>query len=153
MNKIFIIGNLTKDPELRTTASGINVCSFTVAVNRRNRSENSNQPEADYFRVNAWRGLAEICSKYLAKGRKVSVTGPVSASAYMGNDNTPRASIDINADDIEFLSPKGDTEEVHNPSSTSTTGYNPSNVQAMPAQQAPVAQNTYVQVDDDDLPF
>lgn len=148
MNKIFIIGNLTKDPELRTTASGVNVCSFTVAVNRRNRSENSNQPSADYFRVNAWRGLAEICSKYLSKGKKVSVTGSVSASAYMGNDNTPRASIDINADDIEFLSPKGDGDEVEGVSAVPHVAP-PQNVQSLPTVQS----NSYVQVDDDDLPF
>ena len=79
MNKLTIIGNLTRDPELRTTASGVNVCSFTVAVNRRNRRDDQNgQPEADFFRVTAWRQLADICSKYLAKGRKVCVVGAVS---------------------------------------------------------------------------
>ena len=65
MNKLTIIGNLTRDPELRTTSSGIQVCSFTVAVNRRRSSNaDSGQPEADFFRVTAWRQLGEICSKY-----------------------------------------------------------------------------------------
>ena len=72
MNKLTIIGNLTRDPELRTTSTGVNVCSFTVAVNRRQRSQGAEgQPEADFFRVSAWRQLGEICQKYLAKGRKV----------------------------------------------------------------------------------
>jgi single-strand DNA-binding protein len=104
MNKLTIIGNLTKDPELRTTQSGINVCSFTVAVNRRRRD--GQEPEADYFRVTAWRQLADICSKFLQKGKKVAVTGPVSVSTFTGSDGTTRASLDVTADDIEFLSPR-----------------------------------------------
>ena len=90
MNKLYIIGNLTKDPETRTTQSGSTVCSFTVAVNRR-RSQNSNQPEADFFRVNAWNQLGEICQKYLNKGSKAAVVGRVSVSTYQGNDGFTRA--------------------------------------------------------------
>ena len=101
MNKLTIIGNLTRDPELRTTTSGVNVCSFTVAVNRRNRRDDQNgQPEADFFRVTAWRQLADICSKYLAKGRKVCVVGAVSVHTYTGNDGTTRASLEVTADDV-----------------------------------------------------
>ena len=79
MNKLTIIGNLTRDPQLRTTQTGVNVCDFTVAVNRRQSAQqrqNGQQPEADFFRVTAWRELGENCSKYLAKGRKVAVVGP-----------------------------------------------------------------------------
>jgi single-strand DNA-binding protein len=104
MNKLTIIGNLTKDPELRTTQSGISVCSFTVAVNRRRRD--GQEPETDYFRVTAWRQLAEICAKFTQKGKKVAVTGPVSVSTFTGSDGTTRASLDVTADDIEFLSPR-----------------------------------------------
>lgn len=106
MNKITIIGNLTRDPELRTTQSGVQVCSFTVAVNR--RRTDGNQPEADFFRVTAWRKLAENCGKYLAKGRKVAVVGSVSVSTYQGNDGQTKASMEVTADDIEFLTPKGE---------------------------------------------
>lgn len=105
MNKLTIIGNLTRDPELRTTTGGVNVCSFTVAVNRRNRQEG--QPEADFFRVTAWRGLADICGKYLAKGRKVAVVGSVSLHTYQSNGET-KASLEVTADDVEFLSPRGE---------------------------------------------
>lgn len=103
MNKIMIIGNLTRDPELRSTQNAVQVCSFTVAVNNRGK-DGSN--EADFFRVTAWRQLAEICGKYLAKGRKVAVTGTVSVSTYTGNDGQTRATLEVTADDVEFLTPK-----------------------------------------------
>ena len=76
MNSLTIIGNLTRDPELRTTPQGKQVCSLDVAVNRRKKVEG--QPEADYFRVNAWGELAKTCDKYLSKGKKVCVVGSVS---------------------------------------------------------------------------
>lgn len=103
MNSLHIIGNLTRDPELRTTPSGATVCSFTVAVNRR-RTQNNQQPEADFFRVNAWNKLAENCSKYLAKGKKVSVVGAVSVNTYQGQDGKTYANMNVMANDVEFLS-------------------------------------------------
>lgn len=139
MNKIFIIGNLTRDPEMRTTGSGVSVCSFTVAVNRR-RSGNAEagQPEADFFRVSAWRQLGENCNRFLAKGRKVGVTGTLSLQTYTGNDGQPRASLEVTADEVEFLTPRSEQGE------------------ALPTQpSAPQQQsnNGFVQVDEDDLPF
>ena len=111
MNKLTIIGNLTRDPELRTTSAGINVCDFTVAVNRRARRDvQSGQPEADFFRVSAWRQLGENCAKFLAKGRKVCVVGPVSVRTYQANDGTTRASLEVTAEDVEFLSARNDGE-------------------------------------------
>lgn len=101
MNKVTIIGNLTRDPEHRTTTSGMSVCNFTVAVNRRKTQKNQN-PETDFFRVTAWRDLADICGKYLAKGRKVCVIGPVSVSAYESNGKY-RANLEVVADEVEFL--------------------------------------------------
>ena len=107
MNKAFIIGNITKNPELRVTPGGISVCSFTVAVDRRRREET----EADYFRVTAWRDQAESCGKYLKKGNKVAVVGSVSVSTYQDRNGTTRASLDLQAQDVEFLSPKEKTED------------------------------------------
>ena len=104
MNRLTIIGNLTKDPELRTTANGINVCSFTVAVNK--RAKQGEQQEPDYFRVTAWREKGELCAKSLEKGKKVCVVGPVSVSTFTGNDGATRASLDVLADEVEFLSPR-----------------------------------------------
>ena len=96
MNKTFIIGNLTRDPELRSTPSGVAVCTFTVAVNRRNN-------EADFFRCTAWRQLAENCQRFLAKGRKVAVRGSVSLNTYTKKDGSVGASLEVNADEVEFL--------------------------------------------------
>ena len=102
-----IIGNLTKDPELRTTTSGISVCSFTVAVNKTNRRQDpDSRPEADYFRVTVWRELGENCAKFLQKGKKVCVIGPVTVSTYAGNDGATRANLEVTATDVEFLSPR-----------------------------------------------
>lgn len=106
MNKLTIIGNLTRDPELRTTQSGVNVCTFTVAVNRR-KTQQSGQPEADFFRVTAWRELGENCAKWLIKGRKVCVIGPVSVSTYTGQDGKTYASMEVTAQDVEFCSQLG----------------------------------------------
>lgn len=102
MNKITIIGNLTRDPDLRTTQSGKNVCTFTVAVNKRVNGQN----EADFFRVTAWDKLGENCMKYLAKGRKVAVAGPVSLNTYTSQDGRNRADIVVTAQDVEFLTPR-----------------------------------------------
>ena len=101
MNKLTIIGNLTRDPELRTTQDGISVCGFSVAVNRKKKDE------VDYFRVTAWRQLGENCAKYLAKGRKVCVVGPVTVKTYESNGET-KASMEVTADDVEFLSARGE---------------------------------------------
>lgn len=135
MNKLTIIGNLTRDPELRTTQSGLSVCSFTVAVNRR-RSLNN---EADYFRVTVWRELAEICQKYLAKGRKVAVCGPVAVSTYTANDGSTRATLEVTADEVEFLTPR---EDASYPAHSAPKP-------AAPAQPNP----GFEEVDDNDLPF
>ena len=104
MNKIIIIGNLTKDPELRSTQSGVSVCSFTVAVNRRKRGQNGEELPTMYYRVTAWRQLAENCEKYLKKGSKVYVDGDLSVNTYQGNDGQTRFSLEIDVKEIEFLS-------------------------------------------------
>lgn len=109
MNKLYIIGNLTNDPELRTTTAGVNVCSFTVAVNRRKKVEG--QPEADFFRVSAWREKGENCAKFLSKGKKVCVIGPVAVRTYTGNDGNTRAQMEVTADEVEFLSPAGEVKK------------------------------------------
>ena len=105
MNKLAIIGSLGRDPELRSTPNGIPVCTFSVGVTR--RKSNEAEPQTDWFKVTAWRQLGENCNRYLAKGKKVFVAGPVSVSTYTAKDGTTRASIEITAEDVEFLSPAG----------------------------------------------
>lgn len=109
MNLMIIIGNLTADPETRTTQDGKMVVSFTVAVNRR-----GNQQGADYFRVSAWNKLGELCKAYLSKGRKVSVTGSIRAGAYVNSEGKPIGTLELMADEIEFLSPRTDGAQSEN---------------------------------------
>lgn len=101
MNKLTIIGNLTRDVELRTTQSGKSVANFTLAVNR--RAKPGEKAEADFFRVSVWDKQAETCQKYLAKGRKVCVIGSVSVNTYNANDGSTRATLEVFAQDVEFL--------------------------------------------------
>ena len=102
MNRVFLIGNLTKSPELRSTQDGTPVCGFTVAVNRP-KTKNNPEPGADFFNVNAWRGLGENCAKFLDKGRKVAVTGRISLRTWE-KDGKHGASLEVLAEDVEFLS-------------------------------------------------
>lgn len=109
----FIIGNLTADPEMRYTPSGAAVCSFRVAVDRQwtDRTTNERMKKTTYFRVSAWRQLAELCNEYLSKGRQVMVTGEVEASAFVGDDGEARASLDLTAREVQFLGSREDARE------------------------------------------
>lgn len=102
MNKVFIVGRLTKEPELRTTQNGVNVATMSVAVTRR-----MNREQADFFNVIAWRGLADNCAKYLVKGQQVAVAGELRTRSYEANDGSKRYVTEIQADDIEFLAKPG----------------------------------------------
>lgn len=134
MNKLILIGNLTRDPEARMTQSGVNVTSFTVAVNR--RVKQGEEAQVDYFRVSAWRQLGEICAKYLAKGKKVYVSGAVSARTYQTQQGETRVSLEVTADDVEFLSASGSAE-----------------TRPETRQEAPKQAQTFTPVETDDLPF
>ena len=105
MNKLFITGNATKDPEMRTTSSGKNVCSFTVAVNRRKANPDGTH-DVDFFRVSAWDQKADLCAKYIQKGKKVAVTGSVSVHAYTTSKGEAAANLEVTAEEVEFLSPR-----------------------------------------------
>ena len=109
MNKAILIGNLTKEPELKTTQSGLSVCRFTIAVNRKFKDAQGNQV-TDFIPVITWRGIAESCAKYLAKGRKVAVAGEIQTRSYDSQDGTKRYVTEIVASDVEFLSPKPDSQ-------------------------------------------
>lgn len=118
MNKVFLIGNLTRDPELSTTNSGVSVCRMSIAVSRRFANQDGTR-ETDFFNITAWRSIAEICSKYLNKGSKIAVLGSIQNRSYE-QDGVKRYTSDIIADEIEFLSsknggdgmPKADDEPV-----------------------------------------
>jgi single-strand DNA-binding protein len=143
MNKLTMIGNLTRDPETRTVSTGNTVCSFTVAVNRRRSSQNSNQPEADFFRVSAWDKLGENCQRFLAKGRKVAVVGSVSVSSYEAKDGSgTRFTLEVRAEDVEFLSSRQDDQAPA------------AGVATAPAKGGAAKNDEgFAEVDDEDLPF
>jgi len=116
--QLILIGNLGSDPELRYTADGTPVASFSVAVNRRwTKEDGGHGEETTWFRVSAWRRLAETASQYLKKGSKVMVVGRVSARGYTGTDGSPRASLDVTAENIKFLSgsPRGEDGAMADP--------------------------------------
>ena len=114
MNKVFLIGNLTRDPELTETPNGTAVCRFSIAVSRDYAGADGNR-ETDFFNITVWRGRAENCGKYLKKGTKVAVVGSLQTRSYEDKDGIKRNVTDIVASDVEFLTPKSsqsDDEEV-----------------------------------------
>ena len=108
-----IIGNLTADVELKYTQSGVACASFTVAVNKNwtDKTTNEKREKVTFFRVTAWRGQAETVSQYLKKGSQVFVTGEIEASAYSAQDGTPRASLELTAQNVTFLGRKDEGEQ------------------------------------------
>ena len=111
MNKVFLVGNLTRDHELATTNSGVSVCRFSIAVQRR-FSNAEGEREADFFNIITWRGQADICAKYLKKGSKCGIIGSLQNRSYEAQDGTKRYVTEITADEVEFLSSRAGGEEV-----------------------------------------
>lgn len=116
MNKIFLIGNLTRDPELTETSAGVQICRFSLAVSR-NYTGADGERKTDFFNCTAWRGLAETISRYTSKGKKIAVVGSIEMRNYEDSEGNKRTAIDIIAQDVEFLSPRTTESE---PSETPT---------------------------------
>lgn len=104
-NKVWLIGNLSKEPELSETASGIAVCRLSLAVNRPYQ-DSDGERKADFFNVTVWRGQAENCGRYLSKGNKVAIVGCLQNRSYEDKDGNKRYVTDIVAEEVEFLTPK-----------------------------------------------
>lgn len=138
-----MIGNLTKDVECRTTQRGVKVANFTIAINRRMKSNGEQQ--ADFFNIVAWHQLAELCEKYLSKGKKVAVIGSIQTRTYE-KDGVKRTAWDILANEVEFLSPadKGMRKEMD---------YRAEERQAIMTEGETVADPGFTQVEDSELPF
>ena len=94
------------------------MCNFTIAVNRRGQQQEGS-PTADFFDVAAWRERGELCAKYLSKGKKVCIIGPVSVKTFTGNDGTTKARMEVTANEVEFLSSRGESEHVDSDNSVS----------------------------------
>lgn len=111
MNKVFLIGNLTRDPELTETASGVSVCHFSIAV-KRNYTAGDGERETDFFNCTAWRGVADSVARFCKKGSKVAVTGSIQIRNYEDNNGQKRTAVDIIAQEVEFLTPRSTSDEV-----------------------------------------
>ena len=141
MNKVFLIGNLTRDPEHTETAGGVSVCHFSIAVNRSYTSSDGER-QTDFFNVTAWRGLADTVARYTKKGSKVAVSGSIQLRNYEDNQGVRRTAVDIIAQDIEFLS------------SRTTSGddfYETPSAGATPSEKKKPALQSFD--DDGDIPF
>ncbi len=110
MNKVILVGNLTRDPELSETPSGVAVCRFAIAVSRDYANSDGNR-ETDFFNITVWRGRAEVCGKYLKKGSKVAIVGSLQTRSYEDKDGIKRNVTDVIANEVEFLSPKGTSSD------------------------------------------
>ena len=110
MNKVILVGNLTKDPELSETPSGVAVCKFSLAVSRDYTNAEGNR-DTDFFNITVWRGRAENCGKYLKKGNKVAIVGSLQNRSYEDKDGIKRNVTDVIANEVEFLTPKQSGQE------------------------------------------
>ena len=143
MNKVILIGNLAADPELRQTSSGLPVCTFRLAVQRR-FSNAQGVREADFFTIVAWRQTAELCNRFLTKGRKCAVVGSLQTRSYDAQDGSKRYVTEVVADEVEFIGGQQGNQNQGNYGE----------VPPPPAPPASYQSNTgFTQVDDDELPF
>jgi len=107
MNKIMLIGNLGRDPEMNYTPNGTAIAKFSLAVNRITKSATGErQEETEWFYIVAWQQLAERCSTYLKKGQKVFIEGRLATRKYTDKNGVERTSVEVIASDMEFLTPK-----------------------------------------------
>ena len=136
MVKVWLTGNLTKDPELTKTANGISVCKFSVAVQRKYANANG-EKEVDFLNIVAWRGLADNCNKYLRNGNKCGIVGSIQTRSYDAADGTKKYLTEIIAEEIEFLSSK--TENENKPQTES--------------QKKQEVMKDFTPIDDSQLPF
>jgi single-strand DNA-binding protein len=156
MNKVILIGRLARDPELKYTASNTAVCQFTVAVDRRFKSEN--QPNADFIPVVAWRQTAEFVSKYFFKGSRIAVTGQIQIRSWDDAEGKKRFATEVIADDVEFVESKRQDSGYGNPAplpdepQTARANTAPSKAEKAPA--ASEGGDTYFALNDEDgCPF
>ena len=147
MNKVILIGNLTRDPELSTLNSGSSVCKFGLAVNRRFANKQTGEREVDFFNITVWSAQGENCHKYLRKGNKACVTGRIETRTYE-QDGVKKSAFDIIADEVEFLTSPGGGD------AAGFDGAPQSYASAPKAEAAPKVKVSELKpLEDEDLPF
>lgn len=109
MNKFVGVGRLTKEPEIRSTASGTSVCTFTLAINRRFKTEG--QQQADFIPIVSWGKTADICAKYLHKGSQVGVCGSIQTRSYDDKNGNKVHITEVNAEEVQFLTSRSNEAE------------------------------------------
>lgn len=138
-NKIIMVGNLGRDPELRYTAQGTPVCSFSIATNERRKDKNGEmQDHTTWFRITLWNRLAETASQYLQKGRQVYIEGRLRVEEYIDRDGKPRHSLEVFATDMQFIGSRND-DAMHERAASASASAGPADTQA--------------DLSDEDIPF
>lgn len=138
-NKIIIVGNLGRDPELRYTAQGTPVCSFSVATNERRKDRSGEmQDHTTWFRITLWNRLAETASQYLQKGKQVYIEGRLRVDEYIDRDGKPRHSLEVFGTDMQFIGSRGDDATYE---------------RAASAAASPGTAETQTDLSDEDIPF
>lgn len=138
MIKCIVTGNAVAEPEARVTSTGKTVCNFTLAANSgRKGAERS----TTYFKCSAWEAKADLCSRYVTKGKKMAIVGTVGSQAYMGKDGKPRSALTLTIDDLEFLSSNSEAMEYAMGSTTADESISSTEI------------GGFIQVDEDSLPF
>jgi single-strand DNA-binding protein len=139
-NKVILIGNLTADPELKQTQSGLSVCSFSIAVNRRFKGENSQQ-DCDFISIVAWKQQAEFVTRYFKKGQPILICGQIQTRNWTDKQNNKRIAVEVVADEVSFVGSKESSGDAKNnaptmpyvPSAYSTQ--NSQNFEAIPSDE------------------
>ena len=144
INRVVLVGNLTKDPELRHTPSGTAVCKLRIAVNTRQKDGASGQwiDKPNYFDVTVWGNQGESCAQYLSKGRPVGIDGRLDWREWEAQDGTKRQAVEIIADTVQFLGGRGESE-----------GGSGGERQFVPAGATAAADADFAGGADDDIPF
>ena len=151
INRVILAGRLTADPELKQTTSGIPVCTFTLAVNRRYQSKNENgtptQPQADFISCVAWRNQAEFLCRYFRKGSSVCITGPIQTRSWTDQSNQKRYATEVVAEEVMFVDNKNETGAAMPKTEDATKS------SAVPPAIDTLATPTFEAATDEDLPF
>ena len=159
MNKVFLIGRLTRDPELRYTGSNIPVATFSIAVNR-NYSNQQGEREADFINIVVWRKQAENVKNYLTQGSQVAIDGRIQTRSYDDNNGQKRYVTEVVADNVEFLGSKNSSNNSNNGNASNNAGPSPYDFGETPEPKGTdVDSNPYadfgasIEISDDELPF
>jgi single-strand DNA-binding protein len=152
INRVILVGRLTRDPELRYTPSGVAVTRFTVAVNR-NYTNQQGEREADFINIVTWRGLAENCANYLKKGSLVGIDGRLQTGKYENQEGRTVYTTDVVADDVRFLEPRNRGESSADFGGSSSSYGGGGGYSRKPMDDPFADDGQPIDISDDDLPF